>query len=212
MTAMEDVGAVERNASTKRYKLGLSLLELGKLAYSQVDLRGLTRPILEQLMEKVQETVFLGLLNGQRWIIMDVVESMQDLKITSPIGTSIPLFAAATGKVFLAGMDEKKALNMIKTKGLPRFTDRSVTDPDQYIKEISEVKQKGYAVDDEEYLSGVRAVAAPIEALEGHFVALWVVGFKERLNDDKMDFAALKVKEAAESINQKIRERQSWRA
>ncbi len=74
-----------RDPATKRYRPGLTLLELGKSAYSQFDLKDLARPVMENLMEITQESVFLGVLNGQHITILDIVESRNDLKITSPV-------------------------------------------------------------------------------------------------------------------------------
>ncbi|MFC1533711.1 IclR family transcriptional regulator [Thermodesulfobacteriota bacterium] len=203
---LEELGAVKRDPSTKRYELGLTLFELGRRAYSQIDLRELARPVLETLMEKVQETVFLGTLNGEHVTMLDVIECRHDFKITSPIGTTIPLFAAATGKALLAVMDEDEAAEIIKTNRLPRHTDKSITDPERFLEEIREVKRKGYATDYEEYISGVRAVAAPINGERNRLAAIWIVGFKASLNENKMRVLKEEIIEAVDAINRRIRE------
>jgi DNA-binding IclR family transcriptional regulator len=61
-SALEELGAVMRDPHTKKYRLGFTLFELGRLAYSQIDLKTLARPIMEELMEKTQASVFLGIL------------------------------------------------------------------------------------------------------------------------------------------------------
>jgi DNA-binding IclR family transcriptional regulator len=203
---LEGIGAIMRDPLTKRYTLGLTLFELGRLAYSQIDLKDLARSIMEELMEKTQESVFLGVLNGERVTILDIVESRQDLKITSPIGTTIPLLAGATGKVFLACMEEEKVKEIIRKKGFIRYTENTITDPEKYLQEIRRVREKGYATDYEEYILGVRAVVSPIKG-EGHLVsALWVVGFRTSLNGDKMRALIEMTKEAAEAVSRKIEE------
>ena len=205
-STLEGLGAIMRDPLTKMYTLGFTLFELGRLAYSQIDLKDLARPIMEKLMEKTQESVFLGVLNGDRVTILDIVESKQDLKITSPIGTAIPLLAGATGKVFLAFMEEEKAKEIIKKKGLTRYTENTIIDPEKYLQEIRRVKKNGYATDYEEYILGVRAVVSPIKG-EGHLVsALWVVGFRTSLNGDKMRALIEMTKEAAEAVSRKIEE------
>jgi len=204
--ALQELGAIKRDPDTKRYSLGLTLFELGRLAYSQVDLKDLARPVMEDLMEKTRESVFLGVLNGDHVTILDIVESRHDLKITSPVGTILPLFAGSTGKVFLAAMKEEKALEIIQSKGLPRYTENSITDPDRYIEEIRRVKQVGYATDDGEYIMGVRAVTCPIKA-DRHLVsAIWVVGFKASLGDQEMKTVVEETKRAAEAISRRIQE------
>jgi IclR family KDG regulon transcriptional repressor len=202
-SALEEMGTIIRDPSTKRYTLGLTLFELGRSAYSQVDLRALARPVMEELMERAQESVFLGVLNGGHVTILDMVESRQDLKITSPIGTTIPLPAGATAKVFLGAMEEDKIKEIIRTRGLIRYTEKTITNPERYLEEIRRVRANGYATDYEEYIPGVRAVASPITAKGHRISAIWVVGFRTSLNDHKMKEIIGATKEAAEEISRR---------
>jgi len=205
-STLEGLGAVTRDPKTKRYRLGLTLFELGRLAYSQVDLKTLARPVIEELMEKTQASVFLGILNWDHVTVLDIVESRQDLKITAPIGTTMSLFAGAVGKVFLASMEESQSQKIIRSKGLTRFTKNTIVDPELYFQELENVRKKGYAVDDEEYILGVRAVASPIVGLGQLMSAIWVVGFKASLNEKKMKDVIKGTKEAAEAIRSRIQD------
>jgi len=203
-SALEALGTIIRDPKTKRYILGLTLLELGRSAYAQIDLKDLVRPVMEDLMEATQESVFVGVLNGERVTILDIVESKQDLKMTSTRGTTIPLLAGAVGKVLLATMSDEKARGIIGKRGLSRYTENSITDPEAYLQTVRTAREKGYATDYEEYILGVRAVASPIMA-ENHLVsAIWVVGFKTSLNDDKMEDVIRKTKESAQKITHSL--------
>ena len=113
---LEELGTITRDPSTKRYELGLTLFELGRRAYSHIDLRRIARPAMEELMEEVQETVFLGTLNRDHVTILDVVEPGQDFKITAPVGTTLGFFVPATGKAFLSQLEEGEALKIIRAK------------------------------------------------------------------------------------------------
>jgi len=203
--ALEEQGAIIRDLRTKRYTLGLTLFELGRAAYSRIDLKDLARPVMEDLMEKAEESVFLGVKNGNRVTIIDIVESMHDLKITSPIGTSLPLLAGATGKVFLASMEEKEVKSLLRLNQLPRYTENTITDLEHYLTEIRTVCEKGYATDDEEYISGVRALAAPVREINHLMSAIWVVGFKSSMDKAKMSAIAKEIKHAAEEIGHRVR-------
>ncbi|RLA93435.1 MAG: IclR family transcriptional regulator, partial [Deltaproteobacteria bacterium] len=155
---------------------------------------------MRRLVAKARETAFVGVLNGRRVTILDVVESEEDLKVTSPIGTRVPLLAGALGKVFLAHMEEERARELLAQKGLPRYTEKSITDLDAYLRELKRVRQEGVAFDDEEYLTGIRAVAAYIETPVPPPAALWIVGFSATLTKEKMQEIAPLIKEAAEEI------------
>ena len=205
-SALEELGAVMRDPRTKKYKLGFTLLEIGRSAYSQIDLKTAARPVTEDLMKKTRTSIFLGILNWDHVTILDIVEARQDLNITAPVGSNIPLFAGAVGKVFLASMEEEQAAKIIGSKGLPRFTDNSIVDSELYQKELKLVREKGYAVDDEEYIMGVRAVASPLVGLGQLQSAIWAVGFKASLDDSKMKSIAAETHMAASTISQRIQE------
>ena len=205
-SALEELGAVMRDPLTKKYKLGFTLLEIGRSAYSQIDLQTSARPVTEELMERTQTSVFLGIQNWGQVTIMDIVESRQGLNISAPLGSTIPLFAGAVGKVFLASMSEEQAKKIVKSKGLPRFTDNSIVDMDLYFSELRQVREKGYAVDDEEYIPGVRAVASPLMGLGQLRSAIWAVGFKASLDEKKMQTLTAETQKAAKNISRRIQE------
>jgi len=208
---LEELGAVVRDPITRRYELGLTLFELGHRAYSQIDLRDIARPVMEEVMEQVQETVFLGMLHGEHMTILDVVECGHDFKITSQIGTSIPFLAAATGKALLASLEDSKALEIIKSKGLPKYTEKSITDPALFLEEVKRVRLKGYATDYEEYISGVRAVAAPVNGGGNNRAVIWVVGFKASLDDRKIETLTSVIMEAVAAIEEGIKEQSAMK-
>ncbi len=202
--ALEKVGAVVRDEKTKRYALGMTLFELAKAGYARIDLKDIARPFMENLMRSTQQSVFLGISSGEHISIIDIVESAQDLKITSPIGTRVPLLAGAIGKAILASMDENEAAALIRAVGLRKFTEKSITDPALYLKQVGEARTSGYGLDDEEYIQGVRAVAAVIQNSSQQTAAVWVVGFTPSMGADRLPLIAVETKRAAEAISQKI--------
>jgi DNA-binding IclR family transcriptional regulator len=184
-TTLEGLGVLVRDPVTKRYSLGYTLLELGRRAFVRQDVREVARKPMEDLAERVQETVFLGALNGDHVTIVDVAESKREWKISAPSGTRLPLLVGATGKVFLASMDRERAREVVNSLGLAAYTPKSITDIHRYMEEVEEVREKGFATDDEEYMRGVRAVACPLGA-HPLLHAIWVVGFSASLDDKKM--------------------------
>jgi DNA-binding IclR family transcriptional regulator len=202
--ALEEQGAVVRETQTKRYRLGFTLFELGRKVHVRTDLKDIARPFMEALMEKIGESVFLGICNGDHVTILDIVESMNDLKITSPIGTTIPLLAGATGKVFLSGMTDSKADQLVRTRGLVQYTPSSIVTRESFLAEVAQARRNGYATDDEEYIPGVRAVAAPVKNIEPLMAAIWVVGFKPSMNGGKTSGLVIDTRQTAEAISRKI--------
>ena len=203
-STLEDLGVLVRDPVTKKFSLGYTLLELGRRAFVRGDVREIARKPLQDLVEEIQENVFLGVLNGDHVTILDVVESKRELKITAPSGTRLPLLAGATGKVFLATMDRDRAREVVNSLGLAAYTPNSITDVDRYMEEIEEVRQKGFATDDEEYIRGVRAVACPLEA-DPLPHAIWVVGFTTSLDDRKMGWVIDELRKTSHFISEALR-------
>ena len=199
------MGVLIRDPFYKRYTIGYSLLELCRTAYRKIELKELARKPMEKLMEKVGETVFLGILNGDHVTIVDMVESRNEMKITSPPGTRLPLLAGSTGRVLLSQIEKEKMKEIIKKKGLVRYTSKTVIDPRQFLREIERVKEQGYAVDDEEYIPGVRAVAAPLLSISSPPAAIWVVGFTSTLDDQKVKTVIREIQETVQEIDQSLR-------
>jgi len=207
--ALEDLGVLARDPVHKKYNVGYTLLELGRKAYNKIELWDVAKTPMGTLMENVGETVFLGTLNGDHVTILNVVESHNELKITSPPGTRLPLLVAATGRVFLAQLGEKKAREIVQRMGLTRYTSKSVVDPKKFLKEVEETKRRGYAVDDEEYILGVTAVAAPIQTTSLPPAAIWVAGFTPGFHnhDQKMEKVISEVLEAAQEVSRLLKDR-----
>lgn len=203
-SSLEDLGVLVRDPVDKRFNIGYTLLELGRKTYGRIEWREIGRPSMERLMEKIGETIFLGIMNGDHITILDVVESNNEMKITSPPGTKLPLLAGATGKAFLGLLEGKRAREIVKKMNLVRYTSKSVTDPLTFLREVEEAREKGYAIDDEEYLPGVRAVAAPVQTASLPPVAIWAVGFTSSLHDQKMERVIPEIQRAAREIGRAL--------
>ena len=111
---------------------------------------------IDELRNQIKETVVLGALICNRIMILAAAESTDPLKISASPGTVLPLFAGASGKVLLADQDVENVKQLIRDHGLPRHTPRSIVDEEIYLAELEAVREKGFSVDDGEYLTGVR--------------------------------------------------------
>ena len=101
-------------------------------------------------------------------------------------------------------MEPKDLQKYLHSNPLIRYTPNTIIDPDQYEKELAKVKENGYAFDDEEYISGVRAVAAPIKRYGAYIPAIWVVGFKASMTPKKIPAIIEQAKTAANKISKKL--------
>lgn len=200
--ALTDLGALRQDPLTKKFSLGPTLVKLGNQAKSEVDLRTVARPFMEELSQKYRETVFLGTFDERQGItIIEKADSPADLKISVPVGTRIPLFAGAAGKVFLSYLRETKLNKILTEKKLPQYTENSITNTADYVRELEEVRQRGYATDFEEYLRGVNAICVPIiDPSNRPAGAIWIVGFSTFFTGEKLDEAIAYTLSAAKNI------------
>lgn len=198
---------VERDPATGAFRLGHALVQLGDAARGGLDLVRAARPALVRLRETTAETAILHVpdAGGVEASVLDAAESRHQLKVVAPVGHRLPAFAGSVAKVLLAARSESERRALVTGRRLPTYTPRTITDTDGYLDELSSVEAAGYAVDDEEYLDGVRAVSAPVRDHAGRTVAaLTVVGAASRLDRNELPDVADAVVAGAGRVSENL--------
>jgi len=196
---------VERDPRTRRYRPGPALPALAGSPHDRASVTASARPALEALLDGSGETVFLAVFRDDHVVLVDKAESHLDMGITSPLGRRIPHSAGALGKVFHAWMAEGELRSLLRRRPLRSFTDRTMTDRATYFRELGLVRELGVAFDDEEYLQGVRAVAAPIFGARHEVAAaLCVVGPSARLGREEMGRVADQMRGLANTVSARL--------
>jgi DNA-binding IclR family transcriptional regulator len=177
---------VQRDSSTGLYRLGIRILQMAYLTLEQNDLRQFAAPLLKRLGEQCQETITLSVLDDADVVFLDVVESPQRVKLAASTGQRLPAFATAAGKVMLAYLPEP-ATRKILERGMQPFTPKTIQSQEVYLNALSQVREQGFAIAEQEYEDGINAVAAPILDSAGLPVAaIAVTGPAYRLSVEKM--------------------------
>jgi IclR family KDG regulon transcriptional repressor len=205
LKTLESSGAIEQ-LEDRRFVLGPRIYDLAQTYIQRAGLRHFALPVMRHLATSTGETVCLGRVEqkGVR-IIESVVDEGEQaaLHIAARRGMHIPLLAGAFGPFVLASMPLVQRENYLHTHTLTRFTEHSITDPQQFLARVDEVVRKGISIDREEYLDGVNAVAAPIYSAGATLLAfLWIVGFASRFKDEVLDDAAKKLRAETEAVSQ----------
>ena len=139
-------------------------------ALGQLDLASVARPFLVDLAEEINGAVLLLVPQGERATIVDKVDGGRvAVEASATVGRRIPLAAGASGKVFLAYLEDAERTQ--HRANLTHPTSKTITDPELYVQELERVRRRGYATDDEEYLTGVRATSAPVFDARGRLTA-----------------------------------------
>jgi DNA-binding IclR family transcriptional regulator len=169
-------GLLERDAERKQYRLGPRLARLGMAALGQLDLPSVAHPYLVELAAETGGAVLLLVRHDDRATIVDKADAGQvAVEVSATVGRRVPLAAGACGKVFLAHVPPDERGRFLSHVG--PGTPHTIRDPERYAHELEQVRCRGFATDDQEYLPGVRATAAPVYDARGQLVAsLLVVG------------------------------------
>lgn len=171
LSTLESAGYLEQDQTTRQYRPGLKVLQLGFTAISTLELRQIARPYLEKLSQELGETVSLAALDGFRTIYVDRVRNQTIVGVVLGVGSSLPAHCTALGKVLLADLPAKELNHLLATHELNAYTPKTLTTKKSLLTELQAIRKRGYAIDDEELASGLRAVSAPIRDLSGRTVA-----------------------------------------
>jgi DNA-binding IclR family transcriptional regulator len=197
--ALTEDGLLIQDPRTERYQLGPALIMLGKKAEQRLGYRQ-ALPLLEELSSATGESINLGVRVGnQVRVVLDVV-SPQPLRFAQTPGTRVPLHASAMGKCLLATSGDIDT-QVDQLGELPQATHRTITDHDQLRRELQLVRQRGWALNDEERNPGVRAIAAPVLHTDGHVLAaIAVQGPTIRITNDRLPQLAALLNKTAHQI------------
>ena len=158
--ALTRMGYVQQNPATGRYLLGRAAFVLGQSAQRRLGL-DLVQERIEGLSRAVEESVNLGVRFGDEAVVMLRVESRQPLRYDQPVGSHVPLHASALGKALIGFADDLDA-QLEHLQPLPALTSHTITNLVALGEHLRETRLRGYSVDDEEGLLGVRCVGAPV--------------------------------------------------
>ncbi|WP_298266938.1 IclR family transcriptional regulator [Geobacter sp.] len=206
LATLESRGYIEQNRVTENYRLGLKTLELGQTFIRQMGILRQSRPVLEALVAECNETAYVAILKEQSIVYLDVVETDMTVRVVPRVGSRLPAYATAAGKVQIASLTDEELDSFFPHKELKGFTPNTITDKDTLKKELKRVVEMGYAIDNEELDIGVRCVAAPIRDYTRRIIgAVSLSGPSMRFTDERMEKELIPlVRKAADEISMKL--------
>jgi DNA-binding IclR family transcriptional regulator len=154
-------GFLERETDG-RYVLGPRMLRLLGRLPDQFELPRVARPMMEALVDRVQETAILGVRSGTSIIYVEQVEAPQYIRYAAPLGEVRPLYSSSIGKLFIASMSADELDALLSAFAPTRFTGSTNIQAHEITAEAQQVAAQGYALNREETIDGVVAIAAPI--------------------------------------------------
>lgn len=171
LNTLKESNIVEQNETTKKFKLSLKLWQIGMLAYGKNDISTIFKPYLRKVKELTGETANLTVLNHNQIIYIGQEQSDRLLKMFTKIGAAEPLYCTGAGKILLAFQPKVKQEQILNSIEFIKYTEKTITDRNKLVKEMENIKKRGYGLDEEEREIGVSCIGAPIFGINDEIIA-----------------------------------------
>lgn len=177
LNTLRQLGYLAQNPNTQTYRLGFKVQDLAKSQMTIQSLIDRSRPHLLKLSIEAGEASKLAVLEGSNVLILDVIESQHVIKVNVASGRQFSAHLVAIGKVILAFLPEETVRAMFEGKNMLAATNRTLTNIEALLDDLRVIRERGYAVDDEECSPGLYCLAAPVFDMGNHVVAGISVSF-----------------------------------
>ncbi len=162
LATLKKLGYVSQDSESGKYRLALRLFELGSRVVERLGLKEQASFAMKMLALKYNETVNLALLDGTEIVYIDKIESSEPLRMGLRVGTRVPAHCSALGKALLAQLPSEDLDRYLEHAQLKRYTPSTIVSASDLKHELERIRAQGFSFDNEEYILGIRCVAAPI--------------------------------------------------
>lgn len=208
LTTLVNCGYAEQEEDTAKYYLTFKICAVANKVSSQINVREIAKPYMKQLSEIFGESVCLAVVQSMKVVYIEVVEGPgpdQMLRTMQRIGNIAPMHCTGIGKLFLTEYTDSEIDRFIESMGLNRFTEYTLTSKLQLVEELKQIKQRGYAYDNEECEIGARCVAFPIYDNLGKVIAgISVTGPANRLTNSYIEGRLQYLHQTTQDISYKM--------
>lgn len=202
---LSQLGYISYNPESKKYFGSLKLAALGAEVMAHFHLQSHVRPYLMKLHQATAHTTNLGILNGTVGVFADKIQAKDyGIKLFSEIGKTFPLHCTGLGKILLA-FSAEEIFSTLLAQPLEGFTDQTITDRHLLHAELTLIREKGYALDNEEITKGIMCVAAPVFGFNQELLGAISIAFLAAIeNERSIDKEISTIRESAALISKSL--------
>lgn len=203
LQGLKSRGYVKQDPKTLKYELSLKFFEIGNVIVRSLDLREEAAPFLSELANKTGMSSQLLIIDQDEALCIERIDGGHYIRVLFlQLGGRMPLHVGASPRVLLAGLPEKEVDRIIRSKGLPAWTKKSITDPIVLKENLKEIREQGYALSFEDATEHVAAIGCPVKNGKGEVIAaISIAGIRPQFTGDKLPHLIREVRNAADRIS-----------
>lgn len=205
LSVMKDRNYISKNSSTNMYRLGLGCVELSSMFVGNLELKTEAQPYLRKLSHQLGQVVFMGIEQDKELVYIDKFDQFNEKNNYCFIGQRHQLYCTSLGKSLLIEHSNAEIRKMYENTQFKNFTEKTIVDIEELIKQVDQSRITKYAIDDEENLMNTYCVSSPIYDYRGKIIAaistswnLQSEGLKNLDNNIKL------IKEVASEISKQM--------
>ena len=200
------MGYARQDAASQKYMLSYKIVGMAGKLLEHMDVLQVAKPYLERLSERSGETVHLVQREGNRILYIHKIEAkVGTIRMVSHVGMIHPMYCSGVGKAIMATLPEQEVRQIWDASDIEKKTDRTITDYDKMLIELAEIREKGYALDDEENEKGVRCIAACLYGYQKEVTyAFSISGPASRMTRERVEELAADVRSVQKQLSAEL--------
>jgi len=212
VATLASLGYLQQDAATRKYRLGLRVIDLGFAAVNSMEISKVAGPFLQALSEETGHTASMAVLDGTDILYVARVRSVREnrygIDLNLHVGSRLPAYCTSMGKVLLAHQPPDRLTRIIDRTDLTRRGPNTLTAREALVAALAQVRHTGLAVNDEELAAGLRSLAVPVRDGFGEVVAAVNLAIHMSIWGASTDAVVRKytqpLKRAAEEISRRL--------
>lgn len=187
------------------YKIGLKLIEAVSCYINSLELQTEARPYVAQITAELGLTSHLGVLDGDQVVYIEKMDVFSNVRMYSQIGVRVHSYSCSLGKCLLSNFSANQIRKIMANCSFMRFTKKTLGSVDELLADLDKVRNRGWAIDDEEAEIGHRCIGAPIYDYRGDIIAaISASGPTSILTEDRIESVAQYVRKQALEISKSM--------
>ena len=187
LTTLEKRRFVQFDQSDSMWHVGRQAFAVGSAFVRQRNFVAPALPFLRKLRDQTRETANLGIVDDGEMVVLTQIESREIMRAITRVGGRAPMVTSGMGKAILATYAPADVAALVGRNGMPKLTPQSLTRASELREELDTIRRQGYSVDDEEFVTGLRCVAAVVYNNQAEALcAISVSGLAARLTPDRV--------------------------